>query len=581
MSTSAIGVLSQAHAKTKQNIAYIQFYADSPLEDAVSKWQFRLRATDSANESVTELLDVAVQQHKSHRSANHEVSVLVKLNEKFAAPIDWQLRLLNGIAQTLGGSSAGAANGNIVVRDVRHNGLEPGQVTLVFTNDALPKDKCPSDAELNTIFGNLSAATLTATVRPALTVKSVTARPIGPCAKVETPKPKPAKPTPQMTKNYAPVPRNQVDRVNATIGQLLVFKVPQDTFYDPEDNTDLKLSLLTMDRAPLDPKHWLQFDAKNQEFYGIPKYGDQGQREYLLVAEDREGLTATDALVVVVGQASHRDSNGLIELTLRIEYDNFNNSAIQRRFIERVAQIFGDPNAAHIQIRAIRKVHQTGHTMITYFNTSLHRPHHICPSEAIDQLRAVLLTPKGETRQRVIDTLGAEFDVVRANVIPVGACLAGGGGGVGLAGQHPDEHHHHHASGGHKSVTAQKPAQPQGGSTFLRDDYLLTFVLPAVLIAAMLVLATIVACVLHRRRMTGKMEIGDEEERRSFRSKGIPVIFHDELDEKPETGNKSPVILKDEKPPLLPPSYNSINPEGESRVVLRWRGSLPNHLIHS
>lgn len=57
--------------------------------------------------------------------------------------------------------------------------------------------------------------------------------------------------------------------------------------------------------------------------------------------------------------------------------------------------------------------------------------------------------------------------------------------------------------------------------------------------------------------------VGDEEERRSFRSKGIPVIFQDELDEKPEMGNKSPVILKDEKPPLLPPSYNSTNPDGK------------------
>lgn len=54
-------------------------------------------------------------------------------------------------------------------------------------------------------------------------------------------------------------------------------------------------------------------------------------------------------------------------------------------------------------------------------------------------------------------------------------------------------------------------------------------------------------------------KIGDKEERESFRSKGIPVIFQDELDEKPEIGNKSPIILKDEKPPLLPPSYNSAN----------------------
>ena len=57
--------------------------------------------------------------------------------------------------------------------------------------------------------------------------------------------------------------------------------------------------------------------------------------------------------------------------------------------------------------------------------------------------------------------------------------------------------------------------------------------------------------------------IGDEEERKSFRTKGIPVIFQDELDEKPEIGNKSPIILKDEKPPLLPPSYNTSNMNGK------------------
>lgn len=57
--------------------------------------------------------------------------------------------------------------------------------------------------------------------------------------------------------------------------------------------------------------------------------------------------------------------------------------------------------------------------------------------------------------------------------------------------------------------------------------------------------------------------IGDEEERRSFRKKNIPVIFQDELDEKPEIGNKSPIILKDEKPPLLPPSYNTSNMNGK------------------
>lgn len=128
------------------------------------------------------------------------------------------------------------------------------------------------------------------------------------------------KPTPQFNKNFAPVPRNQVDRVNAVVGQLLLFKVPQDTFYDPEDGTELKLSLLSIERSKLDARHWLQFDSKNQEFYGVPKYADVGQKEYLLVAEDREGLTAHDALVVVVSTAPKKDYSAVFEFTLGIPH---------------------------------------------------------------------------------------------------------------------------------------------------------------------------------------------------------------------------------------------------------------------
>ncbi len=185
----------------------------------------------------------------------------------------------------------------------------------------------------------------------------------------------------------------------------------------------MKLSLLSLDRAPLDPRHWLQFDAKNQEFFGIPKYGDAGQKEFLLVAEDREGLSATDALVVVVSHPLHREYNTLFEMTLGMPYDEFNNSAVQRRFVERIAQIFGDSTTSSIQIRAIRKIHQSGKTLINYYNTTLHRPHHVCPTEHIEQLRKVLIHPDGNIRHRIKETLGADFDLNKVNFIPMGACL--------------------------------------------------------------------------------------------------------------------------------------------------------------
>lgn len=458
------------------------YYIDSPLEDAVSKWQFLLRATDSANESVTETVDISVQQHKAHRSANNEISIGIKLNEKFTSNVDWQIKLIRGIVEVLGDTSMSS----VVVREIRHSIQDVNAATFIYTNESLPKDKCPEE-KLDELFQVLTAESLSAAVSPDIAVKFVNGKPIGPCLKVESPKAKVPKPTPHTTKNYPPMPRNQVDRVNASVNQLLVFKVPVDTFYDPEDTTDLKLSLLSNDRTPLDPKHWLQFDAKNQEFYGIPTYADAGQKEYLLVAEDREGLQATDALVVVVSHPQHREYNNLFEMILGIQYDDFNNSAVQRRFVERIASLFGDATTANIQVRAFRKIHQSGKTIVNYYNTTLHRPHHVCPTETIEQLKRVLVHPDGSVRHRVKDTIGQEFELQKISFSPAGACV-------------DVEKTIHHAG---------IPIKPDdSGSSSFKDDYLLTFVLPAVIIVAMLLLAAIIACVLHRRRMTGKMELG-------------------------------------------------------------------------
>lgn len=261
----------------------------------------------------------------------------------------------------------------------------------------------------------------------------------------------------------------------------------QDTFYDPEDGTDLKLNLLTYDRNELNPKSWLQFDSKNHEFYGVPTFEDAGQGQYVLVAEDREGLQATDALVVVVSQPPHREYSTAFEFTLNIPYEDFNNSAAQRRFIERIAQIYNDPTTSNIQIRSIRKIHQTGTTYVQFYNTTLHRPHNVCPTEEIDILKNILVHNDGSVRQRIKDIIGNEFDLVKIHFAPTGPCL-------------PTEKNINRAS---------IPIKPDDNDLIdFKDDYLLTFILPAVIILAMLLLTCVIACVLHRRRITGKMELG-------------------------------------------------------------------------
>ncbi|KQS62479.1 uncharacterized protein Dere_GG22304, isoform C [Drosophila erecta] len=524
--------------------SWLQFNADKrelyglPLDDAVSRWQYRLSATDSGNASVTETVEISVQQHRAVRTINHEISVFVRINEKPGHNIDWQLKLINAVARTLDDST----NSAVVVREIRLTPHDPHSATFVYFNETLPTSECP-EKELKDIIARLDANRLSDLVQPQLGIKSITGQLIGSCQKDLTQ----VKPTQHMTKNVPPMPRNQVDRVNASLGQLLVYKVPADTFYDANDN-QLTLTLKTRDHLELSPRHWLQFDSKNEEFYGIPKSGDIGSEEYLLVAEDSGGLSAHDALVVVVSPAPKRDFGFFFKAYLSIKHERFN-ADLQRKFVERVAKLNGDATTGQIQIRSITTHHDSDGTIVNFYNTSLYRKHNSCREKEVAMTRSVYLNSDLSLREAAKRALGPELNLTNFSVVPFSIC-----------------HLTVNVDTNQLDYIPSRPEEPTHKSSF-GDDYMITFVWPIVIIVAMIVAASIIACCLHWcRQRSGKMELGDEEERKSFRAKGIPVIFQDEYEEKPEIGNKSPVILKDEKPPLLPPSYNTSNMNGDNDV---------------
>lgn len=72
---------------------------------------------------------------------------------------------------------------------------------------------------------------------------------------------------------------------------------------------------------------------------------------------------------------------------------------------------------------------------------------------------------------------------------------------------------------------------------------------------------------VRRRQRRAKWTLGDEDDRRSFRNKGIPVIFQDELEERLEPTNKTPIIMKEEKPPLPPPEYQKTLPRATDALL--------------
>nr|CAD7455771.1 unnamed protein product [Timema tahoe] len=525
-----------------------------PLDENVSRWPYLLEALDSEGASVSQTLEIVVQHHKIHRTVNHEFSLHLHIEKKFDFPsaVDWELHVLEGLARLYGDPDTN----QITVRNIT---LHSDPIVFTWTNDSIPRRHCPRQ-DIDNLFkvgvivtqvliscarwvllscrcvDNLCKVLtvneagdpsfiLKETMLSAVRVKKVLYRGLGQCEAPRGPLL-----TPQQ--NFPPMPRNQVDHINATVGQLLVYPVPEDSFYDPEDGNsrNLKLSLLTMDRQTIPTDNWLQFDTKNQEFYGVPSEGDQGRREYQLVCEDSAGQTANDGLVVVVHPAPRVQYSVEFVMKLNIDYTTYKySSSLKRKFVEKLCELFNERNLSAIALGPVT----AGSTLVTWYNRSLSTD--TCPEAEIRSLRHVLMSDNGGLSERVGAVMGSVFPVMSAEVAPLGRCQG--------------ELTIHHAPEG------PPPPSDDSRPVISSDDYLVTFIVPAVIIAVMLALAGAVACVLYRRRRTGKMAVGDEDERQSFRNKGIPVIFQDELEDRPDPGDKSPVIMKEEKPPLPPPEY--------------------------
>ncbi|XP_026677976.1 dystroglycan-like [Diaphorina citri] len=458
---------------------------------------------------------------------------------KFGSMVDWQIFVYNILLDLYGNSGNSSY---ITVRSVVTN-KEP--YVFTYTNESLPRNECPT-AQINNLLEVISNTTtgqakpvLTRALGRLMTVKNITWRGIGHCE--DSPPPPVVK---VKLENQVPLIRNPIDHLEAISGELLVYHVPEDTFFDHEDGgtRKLKLHLMTMDRTTIPPTHWLQFDAKNQEFYGIPQLTDLGRREYQLVCKDSNGLMANDGLEVIVKSPGPAYYSASFSLTLARPSSTFAQPAAQRAFLEKLAGLFGDRNASKIvNIEFEDNPQEPGKsTVVRWANRTL-ASNVECPETTIGLLREVLLTEDDLLQESLVTSLEKDYGVKHASVIPTGIC-------EGLK------------TPLHTPGVERKPAYsgkntPANASV----EYLITFVAPLVVIVIMLLCAALIACLLYRRRHTGKMSVGNGVDSGILiRSKGIPVIFQDELEERLEvsSGTKSPIILKEEKPPLPPPEYN-------------------------
>ncbi|XP_054751918.2 dystroglycan 1-like [Lytechinus pictus] len=332
--------------------------------------------------------------------------------------------------------------------------------------------------------------------------------------------------------NKGPEIVHPIERIDVFAGVPFVFVVPADTYMDPEDGDTRKLSLMLVDAdgSILSPDFWLKFDKQKQTIFAYTEEVHDVET-YVLVAQDKEGVELRDAFEVHV-----LESNAVQEdpppvamgATINIDFDEFiNNPALQLDILNRIASVFGDPDASALTITGIRR----GSVILSFTNNTI--PKDTCPVELIEELMKKLVTADGKPTQALIDAFAPNYTISGVEAAPQGTCDA-----TTLA----------------PTTPATKAFPPPVDGNTKSNDAWITNVLPGVIVAFIIILAGIVVFILYRRNRKGKLS---DEDQNTFINKGIPIIFTEELDEADKHPSSTPLIMKNEKPPLPPPEYSA------------------------
>lgn len=541
---------------TKQEILSL------PLEENIGLYNFRVQATDSGGESQQDTLVISVRQLAISRTFHHEFSANFSMadSSKFQHPVDWKLSLLDSIVSFFGDSDPG----KITVLEMREID-QAGHIRFRWTNDSLPRQSCPREA-VNSLYRQLAvnqrpSQGLKSAVEPQFRVRGVSLSWKGLCDVRQQPglrKESSYTPTLHKTEydNSMPQIRNPVDKLNVTAGELLQYQVPSDMCWDKENGgtRDLNLQLLTVGRLEVDSDNWLQFDTKNQEFIGVPLESDVGREEYQLVCSDSEGYSAIDGIEVsTLSRPFYEKFNVLFVFVFNDTLDDAARLARSRvKLMGRIAKIFRDGDTSHI---VLNKVDPSSFE-VAWYNKSLSLRD--CPVDQITATRTFLLTREGAVRQRVVQAFEPSFHLAEVKLVMQGSCLD-------VASPAPD--------------TTGDPIH----DLLPHQEYLLAFVVPALIIVSMLLLAVLIACILHRKRKAGKLDMFKTE----ALPPRIPVIMQDELSEDNFNMSKQPIILREEPheagfssfgaPPQYYGSRDEEFSECESLVNSHNGGTLQHH----
>ncbi|RXN20084.1 dystroglycan-like protein [Labeo rohita] len=301
--------------------------------------------------------------------------------------------------------------------------------------------------------------------------------------------------------NIKPQLRNPIDQVNAYVGTYFEVKVPSDTFFDKEDGTTDKLRLtLRKGNDVVGDDSWIQFNSTSQLLYGLPDQEHEGKHEYFMQATDKGGLYAVDAFEVRVNRWGNNVKppvlfTAVFEGDARTVTNDIHKKIL---LVKKLAQSFGDRNSSTVTLKNIMK----GSIIVEWTNNSLQQSP--CPKDQIQQLSRKISNNEGKPSPQFMHVMEPDFKALNITVRGTASCRS-----------------YMFVPFGEVLEPTTSPVTPAvGPGRQSNDDVYLHTVIPAVVVAAILLIAGIIAMICYRKKRKGKLTIEDQA---TFIKKGPPL----------------------------------------------------------
>ncbi|CAD6185342.1 unnamed protein product [Caenorhabditis auriculariae] len=310
-----------------------------------------------------------------------------------------------------------------------------------------------------------------------------------------------------------PVRLNSLPVFNCVRGEICDLTIPEATFQDPEDGGTykLRLSIVSLDNAEV----WMNIDNGNTRMTGVPL--QIGEYSYRLEARDHIGQMVSAPFSVIVKPSAptnhvillELDSPSIGHLTIR--------PYILGDFVRNLARAL-HADSASFTVRDVT-VAPSNKTLISWSNNTI--AYKICDENALQAMASkMIMKQKMRTKTEFVKAMGNHFYVRRATLVRQGSCVS---------------------TPAVEAITTVPTVSASQDSQLPWYMWIIGILVFLLVIAIAYIIYSICTNKNNKKKQRASTE---------YVGKGLPVVFPDEVDEGDPTNAGTPMLAREERPPL-------------------------------